>query len=310
MSFPDRLLPLRRAAALIAALLLAGCTPQGGLSIFRSSAPTVIAGTPFPTYAGVVNPGVTNVPVFTPSIPTPTPRPGATSPPVNTGGWTQLANGVEQRNLSMNTAQGAINVVAVRIDPARMAFAAYYTPGELHSLSEWRGALPTAFFLVNGNYFDPSNKAVGLVISNSNNYQGYINRADSGLFQVQNGAPRVRSLWLEPYNAQTERLEQAVQGFPILAARGQAAPIAQDYNQQPSRRTVVANDRTGRILFIITPIGGCTLTEMANWLVSASGLDIDMALNLDGGRSTQMVVGNQTYVGLANIPMMIVGFTR
>jgi uncharacterized protein YigE (DUF2233 family) len=148
------------------------------------------------------------------------------------------------------------------------------------------------------------------VISNSNNYQGYINRADSGLFQVQNGAPRVRSLWLEPYNAQTERLEQAVQGFPILAARGQAAPIAQDYNQQPSRRTVVANDRTGRILFIITPIGGCTLTEMANWLVSASGLDIDMALNLDGGRSTQMVVGNQTYVGLANIPMMIVGFTR
>jgi len=297
---------LSRAVLLCLVLLAGGCQ---AVPFFRSNAPTVVAGTPFPTWAGAVNPGQTNVPIFTPSVPTNTPRPGIPTSPPSSAGWTQLATGVEQRSLSMNTvASGAINVVALRIDPNRMSFAVYYTPGQVHTLTEWRAALPSSFLLVNGNYFGTDNKVIGLVSSNSRSYGGFVNRSDSGLFQVLNGVPRVRSLWLEPYN--NEVLEQAVQGFPILAARGQAAPIANDYDQKPARRTVVANDRFGRILFIITPVGGCTLQEMASWLVSASGLDIDMALNLDGGRSTQMIVGNQTYNGLTNLPLMIVGFTK
>jgi uncharacterized protein YigE (DUF2233 family) len=295
---------LRRVLLLTVMAVVAGCQ---SIPFFRSSAPTAIAGTPFPTYAGAVNPGVTNVPVFTPSLPTSTPRPGATVP-ASSGGWTQLAAGVEQRSLNMNTSTGVSTVIAVRIDPNRMNLAVYYDPGTLHGLSEWKAALPTAFFFVNGNYFGADNKAIGLVFSNGANYGGFVNRADSGLFQVAGGVPRVRSLWLEPYN--NEKLDQAVQGFPLLAARGQSAPIASDYDQKPARRTVVANDKFGRILFLITPVNGCTLQEMATWLIGGSGLDIDTALNLDGGRSTQMIVGNQTYTGLTSLPLMIVGFTK
>lgn len=282
---------------LLLALIVAGC------QVVASGAPTPILGTPFPTWAGAVNPGVTIAPTYIPPPPSATPNPASlTRAPASTG-WTQVATGIGQRSLSMNTRTGAISVIAVLLEPQNVSFSVYYTPGQLHSLSEWRVALPAPLVLVNGNFFDTSNNALGLVVSNSSSYGGYTSRNDAGLFQVQNGVPRVRSMWLEPYNP-AERFEQAVQGYPLLTARGQAAPISPDLDQGTNRRTVVANDRYGRVLFFITPLGGCTLQEMASWLTS-NGLEIDMALNLDGGRSTQMVVGGQLYPGLSGIPLII-----
>jgi len=63
-------------------------------------------------------------------------------------------------------------------------------------------------------------------------------------------------------------------GFPPNADEG-----------QPARRTVVAQDRQGRLLFVIAPRGYLSLHETARWLAD-SDLDIDMALNLDGGQSS------------------------
>lgn len=300
---------------LLGALLLAGCQALG---IRLSDAPTPVVGTPLPTWAGVVNPYVTSVAPYTPpaALPTPLPtqNPVATSGvvnPANVGGagWNLVTQSIALRQFSMTTGNTAIPVMVARIDPARVSFQVYYTPGDLHVLSEWRAALPTATLLVNGNYYTQQNTAIGLVVSNNNSYGGYINRSDSGLFQVQGGRARVRSLWLEPYNA-AERLEQAVQGFPILAAQGQAAPISPDLDQGTNRRTVIATDRLGRVLIIMTPSGGATLAEMARWLATGSGLDIDMALNLDGGRSTQMLAGTQSFPGLAGVPLMIAVFSR
>jgi uncharacterized protein YigE (DUF2233 family) len=305
----------KRLACCALALLLAGCQALG---IRLSDAPTPVVGTPLPTWAGVVNPLVTNVAPYTPPpiIPTVATIAGQPTTPgvINPGnvggqGWSLVTAAIALRQLTMPSGNTTVPVVVTRLDPTRVSFQTYYTPGVLHTLSEWRSALPTSVLLVNANYFNPQNMAIGLVVSNSNSYGGYINRADSGLFQIVGGRPRVRSLWLEPYNA-SERLEQAVQGFPILAAQGQAAPISPDLDQGSGRRTVVALDRQGRVLFLITPLGGVTLSEMARWLVSGSGLDIDTALNLDGGRSTQMFVGSQSYPGLTGLPLMIAVFSR
>jgi uncharacterized protein YigE (DUF2233 family) len=47
----------------------------------------------------------------------------------------------------------------------------------------------------------------------------------------------------------------------------------------------VALDRAGRLLLIVSPTGAFTLRGFADWL-RASDLDIDSALNLDGGSTT------------------------
>jgi uncharacterized protein YigE (DUF2233 family) len=56
-----------------------------------------------------------------------------------------------------------------------------------------------------------------------------------------------------------------------------------------SRRSVVAIDKQGRLLFIASPGMAFSLDELADLLVS-SDLSIDTALNLDGGASTGLYV--------------------
>ncbi|MCP4537876.1 MAG: phosphodiester glycosidase family protein, partial [Chloroflexi bacterium] len=51
------------------------------------------------------------------------------------------------------------------------------------------------------------------------------------------------------------------------------------------RRTVVAQDNGGRILLIVAPRGYLSLHETARFLAE-SDLDLDVALNLDGGYSS------------------------
>jgi hypothetical protein len=52
---------------------------------------------------------------------------------------------------------------------------------------------------------------------------------------------------------------------------------------------VVAVDRSGNLLFIVTPSSAFTLHGMGVWLAN-SDLDIDTALNFDGGSSSGLAV--------------------
>ena len=53
-------------------------------------------------------------------------------------------------------------------------------------------------------------------------------------------------------------------------------------------RTVVAEDRHGRILIIVTQ-GAVTLMDLAQWL-PRSGLEVVRAMNLDGGVESQLII--------------------
>jgi hypothetical protein len=79
---------------------------------------------------------------------------------------------------------------------------------------------------------------------------------------------------------------QAVQSFPVLVKPGGVMGFPADADEGiPARRTVVAEDTSGRILVIVAPQGTFSLHEMAVFL-AGSDLEIDIALNLDGGGST------------------------
>ena len=74
------------------------------------------------------------------------------------------------------------------------------------------------------------------------------------------------------------------------------------------RRTIVAMDKQGNLLFIVSPNDAFSLDEMADLLVS-SDLSIETALNLDGGASTGLAIniGKQQQVidSIATLPIVI-----
>jgi hypothetical protein len=79
---------------------------------------------------------------------------------------------------------------------------------------------------------------------------------------------------------------EALQSFPVVVKPGGVMGFPADADDgRPARRTVVAQDVQGRILIIVAPRGYLSLHELARFL-AGSDLDLDVALNLDGGFST------------------------
>lgn len=198
--------------------------------------------------------------------------------------WATIATGIEYRTLTVNN----FEMTVVRVDPTQVYFRVHYRPDDPLSFSAWRNELADAAVFVNGSFFDENNQALGILVADGNQY-GYSLTGFGGMFQVDpNGVARVRSLVQEPY--QGEFLQQAVQSFPMLIeVGGVAAPTGEGFDVA-SRRTIIAQDFQGRILLMSTGLAGTiSLRDLQTWLVN-SGLDLNIAVNLDGGKSTALVL--------------------
>ena len=214
--------------------------------------------------------------------------------PTENSAWEILAPGFERRFYRPGGDYTLTQLVAVRIDPLQYTFSAHYLPGAPLNLSGWRDALPGAVAFINANYFDPQNRALGLVVADGIAY-GQAYQGLGGMLQVQNGGVRVRSTILEPYAGET--LEQAVQAFPMLMTNGLAS-FANPQGDRVSRRTLVGQDTQGRIvLMATTSLTGIKLVDLSQYLATTD-LGLVNAVNLDGGGSTLMALtlpGQPTY---------------
>ncbi len=240
--------------------------------------------------------------------PTFTPAPTRTPLPPDTG-WQPVRPGVEIRSIDIAVAPSTERVTVARLDPSQVTFRVVYTPGIAYPISAWaqqQGAL----LVVNGGYFTSEEVVTGLTISGGVSYgAGYGDYA--GMFAVTSAdAVSVRRLRAWPYDP-AEGLRDAIQSFPVLVRPGGEVGFPPDADDgAPSRRTVVAQDRSGRILLLIAPRGYLSLHEMAVWL-AGSDLDVDTALNLDGGTSSGfwMVDGPQIE-SMVSVPVVIGVFAK
>ncbi|MFN8373542.1 MAG: phosphodiester glycosidase family protein [Anaerolineae bacterium] len=221
--------------------------------------------------------------------------------------WQTLAAGLEMRAyVPEDNILGQLLVL--RVDPTLYTFRAHYYPGNPLSTSNWRSELAGATAFVNANFFDRDNNILGLLIADGIVYgSSYTDRG--GTFAIQNGQPVLRSNIEEPY--QGESYEQAVQAFPMLVVNG-AQAYTTVRGDRATRRTVVALDGQGRVLLIATPLVGLRLADLAAYLVETD-LDIVTAMNLDGGRSTMMVVQTDApYVvsSIERVPAVLAIYAR
>ena len=235
--------------------------------------------------------------------PTITPRPTATPIPRDTG-WQSIAPGVEYRELKIEQGDRSDRLRLARIDPAQTRLRVLYDPDRPRRVSEWLSQ-SNALVAVNGNFFDPQNHALGLVIEDGQRRGGVVYEGFGGMFAVSGDEVRVRWNVQEPYSG--EPLTYALQNFPMLVLPGGSPNLDIDDNGRCSPRTAVGQDRSGRIVFVVSPTPTFTLTEFGQWL-AASDLDLNVALNLDGGTSSGLVLrsgkrnlGSDSWVEVPNV---------
>ncbi len=221
-----------------------------------------------------------------PAISAITPTPEFTQVDSEANGWELLAPGLERRALFPGGNYPLTQFTVIRIDPAHFMFRAHYRPGEPLSLAEWREALPDAVGFINANFFNAQAQILGLLISDGVTYgSAYADRG--GVFYTLGEEIGIRSTVDEPYRG--EAYDQAVQAFPMLVSGGQAA-FTNSGADRASRRTVIALDTSGRVLLIVSSsLIGMRLVDLSAYLPTA-GLDINEAVNLDGGGSTMLYV--------------------
>jgi uncharacterized protein YigE (DUF2233 family) len=207
--------------------------------------------------------------------------------PVPDTGWVQLHPGLERRviNLILESGQIREHLYLLRIDPSLYTLDVGYRPGYPQSLQQWL-IEEDAIAVVNGGFFTESFEATGLTIvdgqASGSTYSGF-----GGMLAISAGGPQLRWLSQQPYDP-TEPLLAGLQSFPILVKPGGQSSYTDDDGIK-ARRTVIGQDVSGRILLVIASTGTFTLTEMSSFLLN-SDLDLAVALNLDGGGSSGLLL--------------------
>lgn len=218
--------------------------------------------------------------------------------------WYSSAPGVDVRYEDWKTsANHEDTVTIVRLNLQHVHITIGYQPDTPLSMNAWMqktGALA----MINGGYFDATNKPEGLLIAGGQAY-GTSYADFGGMLAVDTqGHVTLRSLRDQPYDT-SEQLQQATQSSPMLMINGQRTQF--NANAEFQRRSVVATDKQGHLLLIASPAQAFTLNEMAD-LLANSDLSIQNALNLDGGSSTGLYVKGQQIVNidpLLEIPIVI-----
>ena len=264
-----------------------------------------------------------NSPVIIPPTSTPIPSPTPTFIPSLTStslpeaipdtGWQLLQPGLERRMIRLfnDQAQHVESLYIFRLDQSlfRLDIAYHETP---QNLEDWHKET-NALLIVNGGFFrveDEKQIPNGLTILNGQRI-GSSYDSFAGMLAINDARTEVRWLAQKPYDPM-EPIQTALQSFPVLVKPGGELGFPAEFEDEvKARRTVIAQDRQGRILFLVAPRGDFTLHRLSLYL-TGSDLDLDIALNLDGGPSSGIWVSEPREVipSQTLLPIVILVYSR
>jgi hypothetical protein len=277
--------------------------------------PSTITPTHLPTATTALAASATPLPID-PSPTAPVPSPTSESIPLVTpqdSGWEPLRKGLERRAIQVRDAEGLTleSLFILRVDPSLYAFRTAYQPqGKM--LEGWL-ADSGALIAINGGYYRMEGETMiptGLTIIDGG-LMGESYGDFAGMLAVNEAGPDLRWLAQVPYDP-AEALTSAVQSFPLLIkSGGELGFPAELEDYQQARRTVIARDRAGRFLLLVAPRGYFTLHQLSRFLTE-SDLELDIALNLDGGPSSGLLLAEPPggEPALLPVPVVILVFAK
>ena len=226
--------------------------------------------------------------------------------------WKKLNYGIETCTLSWknNEATFATSVFMLRFDPDLIQTRVLYQHGltTVKKIAESEGA----FAAINASFFDPDGRPLGLLVQNSRVTQRMPQRGmlSSGIFCLKYNRPQI----FHRSKISMSGVTEAIQSFPRLIHNGRR--IQQIRNKhEAKRRSGIAIDYKGNIIIYTTDthFSGLSLSDLQDLLLKPQ-LNIRSALNLDGGRSSQLYLNYQNSVkhiiGLSDVPVFLGFFEK
>ncbi len=214
------------------------------------------------------------------------PVPATAEVPQYDGRWREVEPGLEVLLIRGRVGEHSELLVVLRVDPARQALRVRYAPDSPRLVHEWFNATGAAA-VINAGYFLEDKRTASLLIVNGavhgQTYKGF-----GGMFAVREGAATLQWLRRSAYRADAA-ITQAVQSVPMLVEDGAVVPGIPE-NGERNRRSFVAVDARGRVLLGVGQTAAWTLTELATYLAAEESLEVQAALNLDGGASSGLWV--------------------
>lgn len=198
---------------------------------------------------------------------------------------TPLPHHASWLRLKVRGSEGEVEISVVRFDSGSCTLRVVDQP-QSWSFSDLLGdsmRSVKAIAGVNGGYFHPDFTPLGLMIANGKR-EGQFTRSGlvSGMICVRGGEPAL--LW-NSESADTTNVSDLLQAGPRLVDAGQL--VSGLNRSKVAARSFIATD--GQSGWLIGTAHSTTLHGLAELLTSPgliSGLRIQRALNLDGGRST------------------------
>ena len=196
--------------------------------------------------------------------------------------------------LAFRTSVGGILIIGVSYDGRSHRIAVADQEGGPGS--KWADAAAAAkpyggVAAINGGFFTPEGKALGLVVSGGRK-TGNVNRASSlgaGIFAEGSTPVLVR-------RERGSDSGEILQSGPFLVESGRSVPGLS--TKSSSARSFIAWD--GASGWILARTGSCSLSELSSGLAGAEigGVKkIESALNLDGGRSSDLWISSAVQGG-------------
>lgn len=208
--------------------------------------------------------------------------------------WSRVSDGVSYQRITRDS----VDVHVTRIELKHPAIRVVATSEPEHGLTVSEFAKRTgAIVAVNGDYFDEKQWPLGKSVGACGLWaKGAALKRNQGLVAVGRGRAEIQA------NTQKTRrwMRGAVSGWPMLVSDCrplESLPGSDHFTRAPHPRTAAGLSADGRLLYLVVADGrregvpGMTLPELAQFM--AGELKVCRAMNLDGGGSSAMWIGDR-----------------
>lgn len=203
--------------------------------------------------------------------------------------WIEIIPGLELRQVSIQETAALL----LRADPDLLSVALLYDHANPQTVGDWR-ASTGALMVVNAGFFESDYTTSGIMVIHDEVYgQSYTQRRNadnlrSGMFVFEGDQAAIHQLDGSPMPI-SDTIQLGLESFPVLFH--DSIPVGFRLPDRTARRTSVALDEQGRMVFIVVYDEGITLYALRDELFALSEeLGLVSALNLDGGLSTGVSV--------------------